>query len=80
MYPYQQGYRIFTFNFSNKDQILSTPFSPLDWIADFNGFHFNCSSIKDMSFLNASISLKDKLLLELISGVVLWMIWLERNN
>lgn len=40
--------------------------------------HFNCQSIYDLWILDASIPLKDKLLLEMIRGAVLWVIWLEK--
>ena len=36
--------------------------------------------IKDLWLLDASIPLKDQLLVELIRGAVLWVIWLERND
>ena len=36
--------------------------------------------IRDLWLLDASIPLKDQLLIELIRGVVLWIIWLERND
>ena len=36
--------------------------------------------MNDIWFINASIPLKDKPLVELVRGVVLWCIWLERNK
>ena len=51
-----------------------------NWISEFNGFTYNCYTIDDLWILDAAIPLKDRLLIELVRGAVLWQIWLERNN
>jgi hypothetical protein len=50
------------------------------WIALHNNFVFQCHSIADLWLLDAAIPLKDKPIIELIRGVVLWSIWIERNR
>jgi hypothetical protein len=51
-----------------------------NWIATFNNFSFDCECLDDLWLLDAVIPLKDRLLLELLRGAVLWSIWLERNR
>ena len=51
-----------------------------NWISIFNGFTFQCATIEELWLLDAAIPLKDKLLLEMIRGAVLWLLWLERNK
>ena len=55
-------------------------FAIWDWIASYNSFTYNCTNIDDLWILDAYIPLKDKKLLELIRGAVLWTVWIERNN
>lgn len=50
------------------------------WLAKHNGFYYNCTYIKDLWFLYAIIPLKDKPLLKLVRGSILWVVWLERNR
>ena len=51
-----------------------------NWIASHNSFTFNCNSLDDLWLLDASIPLKDRLLVELLRGAILWIVWLERNR
>ena len=44
------------------------------WIANFNRFQFDCTSIEDLWLLDAYIPLKDRPLVELIRGAILWVI------
>lgn len=55
-------------------------FAIWDWIAAFSGFRFNCSSIENLSIIDAQVPLNDKFLVELIIGAVLWTIWFEINS
>lgn len=50
------------------------------WIAKHNNFHFDCTNISDLWVLDAYIPFKNKPLVELIRGAVIWVIWLERNR
>lgn len=50
------------------------------WIASHNNFHFTGSTMSDIWHIAAPIPLKEPLLIELIRGVVLWILWLERNK
>ena len=50
------------------------------WIAQHNNFEFQGTTIDDLWFIDASIPLKDRLMVELVRGAVLWTIWLERNK
>ena len=50
------------------------------WIAAHNNFIFDGYSMDDVWFLNAAIPLKNKPVVELVRGAVLWCIWLERNR
>ena len=51
-----------------------------DLIATHNNFIFECDSLEGLWMLDASIPLKDKLLVELLRGTILWTIWFERNR
>ena len=51
-----------------------------NWIASHNSFTFNCNYLDDLWLLDASIPLKDRLLVELLRGAILWIVWLERNR
>ena len=51
-----------------------------NWIATYNSFTFECNSLDDLWLLDASIPLKDRLLVELLRGAILWNVWLERNR
>ena len=51
-----------------------------DWITSFNNFNFDYSSLEELWFIDAVIPLKDRLLVELLRGAVLWCIWLEKNR
>ena len=51
-----------------------------NWIATYNSFTFDCNSLDDLWLLDASIPLKDRLLVELLRGAILWNVWLERNR
>lgn len=50
-----------------------------NWIAHFNNFTFECTTIDDLWFTDACIPFKDRLLIELLRGAVLWSISLNRN-
>jgi hypothetical protein len=50
------------------------------WIAQFNSFHFTGSNIQDLWYLDRCIPLKNKYVIEMVRGVVLWNVWLERNR
>jgi hypothetical protein len=50
------------------------------WIANYNGFVFECSTIQELWDIDACIPMKESKLVELIRGAVLWTIWLERNR
>ena len=49
------------------------------WIANHNNFTYNCHTLDELWLIDASIPLKDRLLVELLRGVVLWTIWLEKE-
>ena len=51
-----------------------------DWKTAYNGFTFTCSTISDLWLLDSAIPLKDRLLVEMIRGAVIWTVWLERNK
>lgn len=50
------------------------------WIADFNMFPFDCTTILDLRDLDRFIPMKDYNIVEITRGAVLWNIWLERNR
>lgn len=50
------------------------------WIANHNGFHFNCETIEDLWYIDSCIPLKDRLLVELVRAATLWTLWLTRNK
>lgn len=50
------------------------------WIATHNNFNFECADIADLWSLDTLIPLKDKSMVELVRGTILWTIWLERNK
>lgn len=50
-----------------------------DWIAQFNGLSFNCQAVEDLWLVDVSLPFKNRLLVEVIRGAVLWTILLERN-
>ena len=57
--------------------VVSTIWS---WIANFNNFDYSgFDSIEDLWIIDAMIPLKDKILIEMVRGAVLWVIWLNRN-
>lgn len=43
-------------------------------------FHFDCTSIDDLWTLDKDIHIRGALLLKLIRTVILWTLWLARNN
>jgi zinc-binding in reverse transcriptase len=47
------------------------------WIARYNNFNFNCSTIDDLWQLNAYIPFKDDNICEMVRGAVTWVIWKE---
>jgi zinc-binding in reverse transcriptase len=51
-----------------------------NWIASYNNFIFTGTTLDDLWLMNCCIPLKDKLVVEVIRCVVLWVIWLERNK
>jgi hypothetical protein len=61
---------------------VSYPFinSIWQWIAQFNSFTFTSSTIQDLWHLDSCIPLKNKYVIEMIRGAVLWNVWLERNR
>lgn len=50
------------------------------WIAACNGFQYNCQTSQDLWFIDTCIPLKDRVLIELHRGAIMWTIWLERNR
>jgi zinc-binding in reverse transcriptase len=50
------------------------------WIARHNFFNFQGSTLQDLWNLDCSILLKDTIIVETIRGVILWVVWLERNK
>jgi hypothetical protein len=50
------------------------------WIATFNNFSFEGNTVEDLWDLDCNIPLKNQYVVELIRGVVLWTVWLERNR
>ena len=61
---------------------MTCPYSKAiwSWIANHNGFAFNCVNIEDLWLIDSCIPLKDKLLVELVRAATLWTIWLVRNR
>jgi hypothetical protein len=62
-------------SFESTDHLfVHCPFSfqIWNWIAQHNNFMFEGSTMDDIWFINASIPLKDKPLIELVRGAVLW--------
>lgn len=51
-----------------------------DWIFAYNGFTFTCSTISDLWLLDSTISFKNRLLVELLRGAVIWTVWLKHNQ
>ena len=51
-----------------------------NWIAEYNNFDFNIGTMEELWFIDSLIPLKDRLLLELVRGAVLWTLWLTRNK
>jgi zinc-binding in reverse transcriptase len=53
---------------------VSCPFinSIWQWIAQFNSFIFTGSNIQDLWYLDSCIPLKNKYVIEMVTGVVLW--------
>jgi zinc-binding in reverse transcriptase len=50
------------------------------WIAKYNKFLFEGNTLSDLWLMNRCIPFKNKFVTELLRGVVLWTIWLERNK
>ena len=50
------------------------------WIANYNGFTYNCTSVPDLWSIDQLIPLRDSLLIELIRAATVWIIWLARNK
>ena len=50
------------------------------WLANFNNFEFDYTTVEELWLLDASIPLKDRLLIEMVRGAVLWTVWLARNK
>jgi zinc-binding in reverse transcriptase len=55
-------------------------FSIWTWIAIFNNFSFQGYVVEDLWELDYSIPLKNQYVVELVRGVILWNVWLERNR
>lgn len=55
-------------------------FSIWRWIALHNGFLFDVNYIQELWKMGSCITSKDDNLVEIIYGVVIWNIWLERNR
>jgi hypothetical protein len=49
------------------------------WLVLHNNFNFSCHTLEDLWLLDACISLKNQILVEMIKDV-LWNAWLERNR
>lgn len=50
------------------------------WIALYNNFYFHGQTFQDFWLIDAQVPLKDKYVIEIKRGAVLWIIWLERNK
>lgn len=50
------------------------------WIANYNGFHFDCTTVSDLWSFDNCLPFRDTLIFELIRAATLWIIWLTRNN
>lgn len=61
---------------SNNHLFVTCPYSKAiwSWIANHNGFYFNCANIEDLWMIDSCIPLKDKLLVELVRATTLWSI------
>ena len=51
-----------------------------NWIADYNNFAFDITTMEELWFIDALIPFKDRYLIELVRGAVLWVMWLTRNK
>lgn len=51
-----------------------------NWIAIFNNFTFSYTTIEELWIIDKDIPLKDRCMVELIRGAVLWSVWLARNK
>ena len=50
-----------------------------NWITYFNNFAYDCNTIEDLWIIDAKIPFKDRQLIEMVRGSVLWTVWLNRN-
>jgi zinc-binding in reverse transcriptase len=51
-----------------------------DWITKFNNLTFNSNSLDDLWLIDCCLSLKDRVLIELIRGTICWIIWLKSEK
>jgi zinc-binding in reverse transcriptase len=50
------------------------------WIVKYNNFYFYVDTIQDSWQMDCCIPLKNKFVIEMVRGAVLWTVWLERNK
>jgi zinc-binding in reverse transcriptase len=50
------------------------------WIIKYNNFYFDGDTIQDLWQIDCCVPLKNKFVVEMVRGEVLWTIWLERNK
>lgn len=51
-----------------------------NWIPESNNFELEIDPIEELWYIYTSIPLKNKLLIELFRGAILWILWLTRNK
>jgi hypothetical protein len=68
---------VFCGNFENADHLfISYNYVKIiwNWIAQYNSYNFEGTTLKDIWLLDCCILLKDKLLVELVRSAICWVI------